>query len=118
MTSQPIVVWTETPVRDIDAAVAFYDTVLGTTSPVDRSGPVPMATINAAMDTVGCTLFEGEPAGGTILHFAVPELDAAVARARSAGGAVTSEPVDIPPGQFTYVTDPDGNKIGLFEPKG
>ena len=26
-------------------------------------------------------------------------------------------PLDIPYGRFVYIEDPDGNSIGLFEPK-
>lgn len=115
--TQPLVVWTETPVRDIATAVAFYDTVLGTRTTIDRSGPRPMANLNDAMDTVGCTLFEGEPGPSTIAHFAVPALDAAMARAAQAGGAVEGDPVEIPYGRFVYVSDPDGNRLGLFEAK-
>ncbi len=84
MTTQPLAVWTEMPVRNIDAAVAFYDATLGTHTTVDRSGPRPMANLADFMDGVGCTLFEGEPAAGTILHFYVSSMDDAAQRAQSA----------------------------------
>jgi uncharacterized protein len=116
--TQPITVWTEMPVRDIAAAVAFYDAVLGTTSTINRDGPVAMANIGDAMETVGCTLFEGTPVPGTVLHFAVDALEAAAGRLTAAGGTVTGEPVTIPVGRFIHATDPDGNRIGLFEAKG
>ena len=61
--TQPLVVWTEIPVRDVARAAAFFDAVLGTTTTVDSSGPQPMANIGDAMDGVGCSLFEGDPAG-------------------------------------------------------
>ncbi|MEZ5721883.1 MAG: VOC family protein [Paracoccaceae bacterium] len=115
--TQPLVVWTEIPVRDVARAAAFFDAVLGTTTTVDSSGPQPMANIGDAMDGVGCSLFEGDPAAATIVHFNVPELASATARATAAGGTVDGAPVEIPPGRFAYVTDPDGNRIGLFEPK-
>ena len=118
MTTQPIVVWTELPVRDLAAAITLYDALLGTTSTIDRSGPVPMANLTRAEETVGCSLVEGEPGRGTVLHFNVAALDAAADILRAAGGKVTSDPIAIPQGRFVYAEDPDGNKIGLFEPKG
>lgn len=115
--TQPLVVWTELPVRDVAKAAAFYDAVLGTKTTVDTSGPKPMANVGDFMEGVGCSLFEGEPGAATIAHFNVPELDAASARATAAGGKVDGEAIEIPPGRFVYVSDPDGNRLGLFEPK-
>ena len=52
---------------------------------------------------------------------AVPDtLEEAKQRLVEAGGTVELDGVviDIPAGRFFYATDPDGNSIGLFEPKG
>lgn len=116
--SRPLVVRTETQVRDIEKAVAFYDAVLGTKTSIDRSGPQPTASLGDAMDTVGCTLFEGAPGPASVTHFAVPALEAAVGRVAGAGGRVEGDPVAIPVRGFVYVTDPDGNRLGLFEARG
>jgi uncharacterized protein len=119
MTTQPIVVWTEIPVRDVAKAAAFYDKVFGYTTSVDTSGPQPMAMLNNTMEGVGASLILGDPAPGTILHISLPDaLEAGIARAEAAGGKVLTPAVEIPYGRFVYATDPDGNKIGLFEPKG
>lgn len=119
--TNPIVVWTEIPVTDIEASCAFYSQVFGWEMKVDHSGPVPMAIFNNTDAGVGGHLFVGEPAnngGGNRIHFAVPDsLAASTDRAKLAGGTVMMGPVDIPPGSFTFVADPDGNTIGLFEPK-
>ena len=80
MTTQPLVVWTELPVRDVASAAAFYDAVLGTKTTVDTSGPMPMANIGDMIDGVGCSLFEGTPGAATLAHFAVPALEAATER--------------------------------------
>lgn len=116
--TQSLTAWTEMPVRNIDAAVAFYDAVLGTKSKIDRSGPRPMANIDDHMSGVGCTLFEGEPTSGAVIHFYVASMEAAAKKAEAAGGKVDSDPVEIPYGRFVYATDPDGNRLGLFEAKG
>ena len=120
MPGTPIVVWNEVPVTDLDRAVEFYNTVFGWTMSVDHTGPNPMAVFGSDMETIGGHLYPGTPAqgNGPTVHLAVPgALEEAVERCRGAGGAIHSGPIDIPPGRFAYVTDPDGNSIGLFEPK-
>ena len=115
--NQMLVVWTELPVRDVAKAAAFYDAVLGTKTSVDTSGPMPTANVGDFVDGVGCSLFEGTPGAATLAHFAVTDLEAASARLTKAGGTVEGAPVEIPPGRFFYAADPDGNRLGLFEPK-
>lgn len=118
MTTQPIVVWTEIAVKNLEAGVEFYDSVFGWTSKIDRSGPMPMAVLNGSMETVGADLVEGTGGGESVIHFALPDaLEAGVARLELAGGAVQGPVVEIPFGRFVIARDPDGNKIGLFEPK-
>lgn len=116
MTTQPIVVWAEIPVKSLEAGVEFYDTVFGYTTSIDRNGPVPTANLNNNTSSVGANLFEGEAAVGNVIHFAVPDtLEAAIARLEAAGGTVLSPQIAIPPGRFVHASDPDGNRIGLFE---
>jgi predicted enzyme related to lactoylglutathione lyase len=38
-------------------------------------------------------------------------------RAADAGATMMGPVIEIPPGRLQYATDPDGNSIGLFEPK-
>jgi hypothetical protein len=117
MTKLPLVVWSEIPVRDVAAAARFYDAVLGTKTPVENEGTRVVANLGGGLDTVGCTLHEGAPGAGSLVHFNIDNLDDASARLESAGGKVVSPPVEIPPGRFVFATDPDGNKLGLFEAK-
>lgn len=114
-------VWTEIPVSDMDAAIAFYSKVFGWQMQVDNSGPNPMANFGADMQAVAGHLYPGKPAphgDGPTIHLAVPDtLEAAIERCNAAGGNVISPAIEIPPGRFAYATDPDGNSLGLFEPK-
>jgi hypothetical protein len=113
------VVWTELPVTDLAAAVAFYNAVLGTRMEIDTSGPNPMAVIPGAKDAVAGHLYPGTPApkgSGPTVHLAVPDtVEAAMERCRAAGGEVDGTIIPLPMGRFAYAKDPDGNSIGLFE---
>ena len=120
MQPQPIGVWSEIPVSDMKKAVAFYNAVFDWQMVIDESGPNPMAILGGDMEATGGHLYPGRPAqgNGPTVHIAVPDrLEDALIRCRTAGGKVLGEIVTIPPGRFAYATDPDGNSIGLFEPK-
>ena len=121
MTSQATVVWTEIPVTDLDASERFYADVFRWTLKRDETGPNPMSNFASDMNGIHGHLYPGKPAAegqGPTLHLAVPDgLEAAMERCTGAGGTVLGPPIEIPPGRFAYATDPDGNSIGLFEPK-
>ena len=120
MTDQPVVVWCELPVSDMEKAVTFYNATFDWTMTIDTSGPNPMAILGGNMQSVSGHLYPGKPAGdgsGPTIHIAVPDrLEDAAIRCRKAGGTVLGEIITIPPGRFVYAKDPDGNSIGLFEP--
>jgi len=117
---QPVVVWSEIPVSDMDRAVAFYNEVFNWQMTIDNTGPNPMAILGGNMETTGGHLYPGKPGvegGGSTVHIAVPDkLEEAAARCAKAGGTVLCDPITIPPGRFVYAIDPDGNSLGLFEP--
>lgn len=114
----PTIVWTEIPVTDLAAAGRFYETVFGMTlSPFDMG---PVATLVFGADGIGGNLYAGEPGQGRgpALHIAVADtVEAAAARCTAAGGALIGPVVDIPEGRFQMATDPDGNRLGLFQRK-
>lgn len=118
-------VWIEIPVTDMDRAMAFYHKVFGYDFEIDNSGPNPMANFTAEDFESGVAghLYPGKPAAkgtGITAHMEIPDdLDAAKARVIEAGGTIELDGyvVEIPVGKFCYATDPDGNSIGLYEPK-
>lgn len=114
------VVWTEIPVTDMARAMDFYNAVFDYGLTLDETGPNPMAVLPTA-DGKGVAghLYPGTPAAegrGPTVHLTVPDtLEAAVARVEPAGGKVLSPAIPIPVGRFVYITDPDGNSVGLFQ---
>lgn len=121
MSTQPILVWSEIPVTDMEKAAAFYKMLLGFPMTIDNSGPNPVAYLGQEMNTAGGHIYPGKPAtgNGPTVHFAVEgTVEDAAERCRKAGGTVLSEPIEIPAGRFVYINDPDGNSVGLFQPTG
>ncbi len=120
MTDHPIVVWTEIPVSDLAKAEKFYSTVFGWQMKRDDTGPNPVVNFTAEMSDSSGHLYPGKPANGDgpTIHLVLPgKLEDGIGRCQKAGGKVLSPVIDIPPGRFAYALDPDGNSIGLFEPR-
>ncbi len=119
---QPLVVWTEIPVTDLRKAVPFYNAVFGWDMTITDAGANEVANFGGLTEddplTVGGHLYPGKPATGSTVHLGVPgTVEEAAERCTAAGGTVMGPVIEIPPGRFQYATDPDGNSIGLFEPK-
>jgi len=118
-------VWIEMPVTDMDRAMAFYSKVFGYDFEVDTSGPNPTAMFTPKDVQTGTAgyLYPGKPAAkgtGMSAHMEIPDdLDAAKARVIEAGGSfeLDGAVIEMPFGRFSYALDPDGNSLGLFEPK-
>ena len=111
--------WFEIAVSDLEAAKAFYASVLQTELSIDTSGPNPMVMLPFNDDTpgIGGHLYPGKPSReGTTVHLVVGDsLDAARERIIAAGGEVESPDIQIPPGHFFYARDVDGNSLGMFK---
>jgi predicted enzyme related to lactoylglutathione lyase len=53
-----------------------------------------------------------------MVNFRVRDLAAMVAQLRASGIAVKVDPESYPNGRFARLTDPEGNPIELWEPRG
>lgn len=112
--------WFEIPVRDIDAAVRFYEAVLGRTlrreAMLDSQLAVFPCAEGGATGCLWCGPEAPAPGSATLVYLdAAPSLDEALARVPAAGGRVLKGRTALPPGMgfFAHVQDPQGNRVGL-----
>jgi catechol 2,3-dioxygenase-like lactoylglutathione lyase family enzyme len=76
-----------------------------------EAGPTVFATFESETD------YFGSRAQQTMLNFRVRDLDAMLAQLRAKGADVAKETQDMEGvGRFGWVTDPDGNRIELWQP--
>ncbi|MFG2846748.1 VOC family protein [Kitasatospora sp. NPDC048296] len=76
-----------------------------------QSGPTVFATFDTDTD------YFGSRAQQTMLNFRVRDLDAMLAQLRAKGAAVAEETQDMEGvGRFGWVTDPEGNRVELWQP--
>ena len=115
-------------IDDVPAAVKFYTTLLGFTLELDASpafASVSRGGVRLLLSGEGSsgkrTLSDGRrqvPGGWNRIHLEVTDLEAEVARLRSAGVPFrTSEIVTGPGGAQVVIDDPSGNPIELFQPR-
>ena len=57
-----------------------------------------------------------EPFQYTIFYVEVPDVAAHIAKAEGLGCRKVVGPIAIPTGTFAWISDPDGNTIGLWKP--
>ncbi|WP_436758396.1 VOC family protein [Streptosporangium sp. V21-05] len=111
--------WSELTVRDVEAAGAFYGTVLGWKG---DTGPASHTEWRAPGGTpAGWTVRMDErwpaetPARWTAT-FAVSDCDAVAARAAELGGTVAMAPHDVPAGRSALLNDPQGGRFSIIQP--
>jgi uncharacterized protein len=113
--------WNELNTRDPEVAKAFYGAVFGWDFKEDDMGEMgTYTTLMLGEDMVGGMLDMSErgvpeqvPAHWQI-YFAVEDTDATIDQARERGGSVMVEPVDIPAGRFSILTDPHGASFAVI----
>lgn len=98
-------------VPDLDAGEAFYTGVLGLPRKWrnDEAGQAGLALPKGDTELVLVTELPSEP------NWLVESVDAATEVFRLNGGAVISEPENIPVGRLSVVRDPFGNRLVLLD---
>ncbi len=117
MNAQPVVVWTEIPVSNRDAATTYYEAILKMPSrKVEMGGSE--SVVFGGDGGVGAELVEapGKTGSDMVVHIAIAgKIEDAVARVTAAGGTLEGDIQVLPIGRVAYTRDPDHNRIGLFE---
>jgi catechol 2,3-dioxygenase-like lactoylglutathione lyase family enzyme len=111
-------------VDDVQAAIDFYTTHLGFTLNTNPApafadvvrGPLRLLLSGPATSGARATPDDHATAGHNRIHLIVPDLDAEIARLRTAGVSFRSDVVTGPGGRQILLTDPAGNLIELFQP--
>lgn len=107
---------------DPKAMTAWYRDVLGVHFGdhglwQQPAGPTVIELFEADTDYFG-TRPEGQDRQQTMLNFRVGDLDAMIAQLREAGAEVGDQTQQMDGiGRFGWVTDPEGNRIELWEPE-
>ena len=115
------IAWNELNTRDAGAAKAFYSAVFGWAfEDQEMEGAGLYTTIMVGENPVGGMLDmstrdvpEQVPAHWQV-YFAVEDTDATIAQAKERGGSVMVEPIDIPAGRFSILTDPHGASFAVI----
>jgi len=110
-------------VDDVQAAVDFYTThfsfTVNMSSPAFADvvrGPLRLLLSGPASSGARATPDDANTAGRNRIHLIVNDLDAEIARLRSAGLSFRSDVVAGPGGRQILLADPAGNLIELFQP--
>lgn len=86
---------------------------------IQQQGPAAMINTGAAVGINGhITALGHEPHNYITVYVQVDDLPAYLEKAQTLGGKVLVPPVDIPTGTFAWVSDLDGNLVGLWKAKG
>jgi predicted enzyme related to lactoylglutathione lyase len=115
-------VWYELLTSDPKAAIAFYTHVVGWKTQIFQAGNDYTMWVSDQGPVGGVMQLpeDAKKMGAAphwFSHVAVADVDATVAKARSIGGRIYTEPQDIPTvGRFAVIADPLGASISAFTP--
>jgi predicted enzyme related to lactoylglutathione lyase len=102
--------WNELVSGDLEAALPFYETVLGVTATTAPAGEGEYTTLYVGdAEVAGATppMADGIPSHWHV-WFAVADTDAAASAAAVGGGRVIVAPMDVPVGRIATLADPQG----------
>ncbi len=116
--------WFEIPVKDIERARKFYETVLGTKLTLEEMEPFKMAFFHMTEGVPGAagTLIKGEsyePShAGTVVYFSVDDIEETLRRVNANGGKTLLPKKSI--GEYGFIAhfeDIEGNRLALHSMK-
>ena len=116
--------WFEIPVKDIERARKFYETVLNTKLTLEELEPFTMAFFPMTLGVPGAagTLIKAEsyePShAGTVVYFSVDDIDETLRRINANGGKTLLPKKGI--GEYGFIAhfeDTEGNRLALHSMK-
>jgi predicted enzyme related to lactoylglutathione lyase len=111
--------WNELNTRDVPGAKSFYSEVFGWEPVSYGEGADAYTEFQVGgKDVAGMREMAGMPAQVPphwLVYFAVADTDATVARAQELGGSVLFGPMDIRPGRFAVLHDPQGANFAVIK---
>lgn len=124
MLNPTVPAWFEIPVRDLERAQRFYETILGIGLRRERMGASDLAVFpygGAPTHVSGALLHhpDCEPSvQGSTVYLSVSDLRPVLARAEREGGDTLVPCTALPEGMgwFAQFRDCEGNRVGLWSP--
>ncbi len=117
--------WFEIPVADMDRAKGFYETIFNNTISIHTIGDDLMGWFPFDPKLPGATgsLIQNEnytPSyHGSLVYFAVPEIDDVLSKVEAAGGKIINPKFSIGEHGFSgHFEDTEGNRVGLYQNEG
>ncbi|NYI05527.1 VOC family protein [Allostreptomyces psammosilenae] len=112
--------WAEVYTRDPERADAFFTSVFGYDAKRMQDDAIDFKVYTLGPDTalgrMGMTdEFPPEVPPHILVYFAVPDCDAAVAKATERGGTLRFGPMDSPFGRFATLTDAQGAAFAVID---
>jgi uncharacterized protein len=107
--------WNELLTPDVPKAVEFYNKVFGWSGGAVEGMEYTEFKLNG--ESIAGAMnppMPGIPPAWTI-YFSTDDTDATVDKAKSLGAAVFAEPMDIPPGRFAALADPQGAMFSVIK---
>ena len=85
---------------------------------VQQAGPAGVINTGSSEGIQGhITSLGHEPHNYVTVYVQVDDLKTYLDKAATLGGKMLVPPIEIPTGRFAWMADPDGNLIGLLQPK-
>jgi predicted enzyme related to lactoylglutathione lyase len=111
--------WIELNTRDVDGAKAFYRTVFGWEPVTHGEGPGAYTEFQLEGRSIAGMMQMRESIPTQVrphwlVYFATDDTDATVARAEQLGGTARMAPMDIEPGRFAVLADPQGATFAVI----
>ena len=111
--------WNELNTRDVEGSKAFYRDVFGWEPVTHGEGPGAYTEFKLSGDSVAGMMqmpdmVPADVPPNWLVYFAVDDTDASVAKCEELGGTVRVPPMDIEPGRFSVLVDPQGATFAVI----